>query len=170
MSRAISASVLRRCRSVAQKGAGDSGQTIRPGVVGLSLLWPHAQRLQRAQRLLKVVERPVRIRGWECWPAPGSRPGRWAELPGFISFPACSAIAAASEAVKQHLAPGVRNQERRGDGGVHQRDLERNSVDPGDGRDARERNVVDLRGAEQVPGKAGDVGARQSRPRPRGTA
>ena len=44
---------------------------------------------------------------------------------------------------------------------VHQRDLEREAVHAGDGGDARQRNVIDLRGAQQVPGKSGDVGARQ---------
>ena len=55
----------------------------------------------------------------------------------------------------------MRHQEGGCDRGIHQHDLEGEAVHSGDRGDAREWNVVDLRGAQQVPGKSRDVGARQ---------
>ena len=54
-----------------------------------------------------------------------------------------------------------RNQKCRGQRDIHQHNLKRNSVDAGPRRDAAERDVIDLRDAEQVPGKSGDARARQ---------
>ena len=45
--------------------------------------------------------------------------------------------------------------------GVDRGDDEGEAVDAGDGREAREQRVVDLGGAEQIPGQAGNAGAGQ---------
>ena len=102
-----------------------------------------------------------RLRGWECSTAPALRHAPSADAAGCTSLPACKTRADTSDAVSSSFAARIGHEKRRRHGGIHQRDLERKSVDPGHGRDARQRNVVDLRGAQQVPGEAGDVGARQ---------
>ena len=55
----------------------------------------------------------------------------------------------------------ARNQKGRSQSDIYQRDLERDSVDAGRSRDAAQGKVVDLRDAEQIPGKSGDARACQ---------
>ena len=111
--------------------------------------------------LSEIVERPVAHENREYSPAPASAPCDVGSAPGFIQLAGMQCDRRGQCRGQQQLAPRIRNQERRSHCGVHQRDLEGNSVHSGDGCDARERNVVDLRGAQQVPGKSGDVGSRQ---------
>ena len=61
----------------------------------------------------------------------------------------------------QRSSPAAMHEKSRGEGNVYQQDFERQAVDSGHGGDPGERNVVDLRDAQQVPRETADARARQ---------
>ncbi len=62
---------------------------------------------------------------------------------------------------KHHAALRPRDEKCGGHRDVDQHDFERNSVHTSEAGNAAQRDVIDLRDAEQVPGKSGDAGSRQ---------
>ncbi len=131
------------------------------GRASLIVLRRHAERCQRVERLREVVERPragiengnIRLHQGR---AVGGRQRR-----GLYQLAGMESDGRRQRRGEQDLAARVRHQEGGCDRGIHQHNLEGDSVHAGHRGDTREWNVVDLRGAQQVPGKSGDVGARQ---------
>ncbi len=171
VSRAISLTGSRNSGSLVKKGAGDSGQTIKSSCpLGIARVRHRRSAALRTEvfhsKLSQFTQRAL-----ESFAGPGfihrniflhqqrrmiCRNRRRVHQP-----PGLQHRSRSQRGHQQRASLFSWHQKRRRDRDIHQHDLERNSVNSCPGRDAAERNVIHLRGTQQVPRKAGDVEARQ---------
>ncbi len=133
----------------------------QPGRARFAVFRTPAEGRQRVEGLREMVERPIlgtqdgNIRLHHRGPFVGRQWRRMHQPSGLQDD------GRRQRRYQQEPAPLARHEKCRRHRGVYQHNLERDAVHSGDSRDARERDVVNLRGAQQVPRKAGDVGPRQ---------